>query len=359
VAADGLDGGGLEVQDDDGALRVLLDARMGVGGVGRYGHLLHRGLDELSTGCDVTVLEQGGGRVGGLLTAPYTPWGRRVVARRARDLPVDVVHNLSFEAPPTRLPLAVTVNDVIPLEHPASMPSRVRRTAFRRILGRTVRRADAVLVPSPRAAATLREHVGGPQGRLVIVPLAVDPVFRPAPAGLQAAARRRFADGRRYVAAVSTGRAHKNLGVLSTVADEVARRAGADVVLRGPAPVGRSRVRAVEHLSDEDLRLLYAGAAAAVVCSHVEGYGYTAVEAAACGTPVVCGPGLGALAALEGAVVVTDVEDPSAIADALIELLDDQAASCRLASAALAATAALTPAAMAAATLEVYREIVT
>jgi len=340
-------------------MRVLLDARMDIGGVGRYGSTLRAGLRDLPDGPEVVVIDRLPAGPRRLAAAPYTPWGRALVARSARVSAADIVHNLSFEAPPVPVPLVVAVHDVIPIEHPASMPSPLRRAEFRRVVATTLRRADAVIVPSERTAAAIRNVVGVPGCRLAVVPYAVDPVFRPATDAERATARRRFAGGRRYVAAVTTARAHKNLDGVLALGRALAGRGDVEVVVRGPSVTASAPALVVGPLRDEDLRMLYAGADVALVCSHVEGYGLPAVEAAACGTPVVCGPGIGALSVLAGAATVADVGDPASVAGAIACLLDDQRAAAASRAAGLAAAARLTPAVMAAATVEVYREVLT
>jgi glycosyltransferase involved in cell wall biosynthesis len=337
---------------------VLLDHRMGAGGVGRYGRLLARGLHDLDRGpaVAVAVVRRGSTGTRRALTAPYTPWGRAWVAGAAARCAVDVVHNLSFETPPTRRPVVVTVNDVIPLEHPRSMPNAARRVAFRRIVRTTLRRAAAIVVPSARTASALLEHVGPPAGQLLVVPHAVDPAFRPASATARAAARHRFARGGRYVAVVGGARPHKNLDAVVSIAADLTRGCGVEVVLRGP-PVRSRWVRTVGPLSDPDLRSLYAGAEVVVVPSVVEGYGYPAVEAAACGVPVVCSDALGAVEVLGGAPVITDVTDPSALTRSVVGVLADEARAQDRVRAGLVATSALTPRAMAAVTYRLYREV--
>jgi glycosyltransferase involved in cell wall biosynthesis len=104
------------------------------------------------------------------------------------------------------------------------------------------------------------------------------------------------------------------------------------------------------------VRAFYAGAEAMLNLSHVEGFGLPAAEALACGTPVVCGPGLGALPFLRAGVVEVDVNQTRSIVDGARRLLDEPEYRRRLAADGLAATAGLTVTAMAQATLAVYRD---
>jgi glycosyltransferase involved in cell wall biosynthesis len=50
----------------------------------------------------------------------------------------------------------------------------------------------------------------------------------------------------------------------------------------------QDRIHFLHHVSDDDLRLLYAGATATVFPSLYEGFGLPVLESMACGTPVIC-----------------------------------------------------------------------
>lgn len=85
------------------------------------------------------------------------------------------------------------------------------------------------------------------------------------------------------------------------------------------------RIRFVHGISDDDIRHLYASSAIAVVPSEYEGFGFPAGEAMACGLPVVSTDG-GALPEVVGdAASVVPVGNPSALAGAIEELLNNPA----------------------------------
>jgi glycosyltransferase involved in cell wall biosynthesis len=158
------------------------------------------------------------------------------------------------------------------------------------------------------------------------------------------------------VAAAVRAKAHKNPAGLARAAGLLARRAGLPVVTTGrPLPGLDGALRFTGPLPADDVRLLFAGAEALVVPSFVEGFGLPAAEALACGTPVVCGPGLGALPYLAD-VSVVDVAEPAEIAAAVERVLGDPGLRERVAAAGPGVAARLGVEPMARATADVYRE---
>ena len=78
-------------------------------------------------------------------------------------------------------------------------------------------------------------------------------------------------------------------------------------------------------MSDVDLATLYGGADLLFFASLYEGFGFPALEAMACGCPVVTSRGT-VLEELGGdAVVLADPRSPIAMAEAVVGLLDDPA----------------------------------
>lgn len=232
-------------------------------------------------------------------------------------------HGPHLEIPPfLGMPVVVTIHDVIPLEHPDSMPSRTKRAIYRSLLRIARRRADAVIAPSDQTAESL-ESIGFDQDRIRVVPLSAASTFRPLNGHEIEQARRSFAGGRPYVSSIVTDKAHKNRAGLLEVAKKVHAETGLDVLVRGPGPDAEG-CRHVPLLDDEQLRMFLGGSSLHLSTSLMEGFGLPVMEAAACGVPVVCGGRLGVVDYLEG-LVIGEPSDASAMSELVIRLLRDEA----------------------------------
>jgi glycosyltransferase involved in cell wall biosynthesis len=287
-------------------IRLLMDERVRDGGVGRYA----RGLASGVTKDQRYMVNR--------VTKPsaFTPWGRRAVAKTAREWKADLVHGLHFEIPPASTPTVVTIPDLIPLQYPSSMPSRARRKYFSRMIDSSIRDAGLIVAPSQATAEALKERGAAP-AKIRVIPLGVDGCFYPDDRVSEA--RTRFADGHHYVACVADDKPHKNLDAYIGAAKILA---SSDIrfLCRGATRRRTAEpVIFIEPLEDDDMRSFYRGADVLVVPSHIEGFGLPAVEALACGTPVIGGDGLGCLPYLDGEPIVVDVADPEAIAHAIKE----------------------------------------
>lgn len=289
----------------------------------------------------------------GLGRRAFTLWGRVGVAVHAARVGAGVVHGLHVETPPGHVPSVVTIHDVVPLDHPASMPSSVRRNVYRRVLATSLRRATRVIVPSPATAGRLAA-LGADPSKVDVIPLGVGPAFRPSSPAERDDARRRFAGGRRYVVASTGARAHKNLAGMQQAA-AILSSAGIVAAATGGSQV--DGIRSVGWLDDEDLRHFYGGAEAMVLPALIEGFGLPAVEALACGVPVVCGPGTGALPYIRPGALEVDVTRPGELAAGILDVVEDDSRRARLVIDGARAASSLTAAGMAAATLAVYERV--
>ena len=242
---------------------------------------------------------------------------------------VDVVHATTLTVPPRwrGTPVVVTVHDTFPLTEPDRFTSRGAR-----LLGRGLelaRQAYLVLCPSEYTVSTCVD-AGFDPDRLVVVPLGVR--IREVGATARAAVRRRLQLERPFLLWVGTIEPRKNLDVLLSAMAQL-RDHDVELVIVGPEgwhvdldplidPV-RDRVRRVGFLHDEELTALYAEAELLCLPSHAEGFGLTALEAMAQGTPVI-GSDTSAIPEVVGDTgVLIHPTDPPAWADAIDALLAD------------------------------------
>ena len=331
--------------------RVLLDGRMSVGGVGRYREELVAALPSTGRRDEIRVVE----RVSLGLDAPFTPWGLSRVAVVAREWGADLIHGLHLEVPKLSSGAAiVTIHDLIPLDFPASMPNPVARRYFRGLVAASVARARRIIAPSRSTASSLVRH-GAPPAKIEIVPIGVGAPFRSFDEIERYDAQNRFTGGRPYVATVAETRPHKNRPGLYAVAGLLPLTTFA---CRGtPSARAPANVLFISHLSKTDLAMFYAGAELLLMMSFVEGFGLPVLEAAASGTPVVCGRGIGVIDHLDAGVVSADPAEPHEVAERLRKILTEPSARDELSIAAATAASKLTPYAMAKTTQAIYDDV--
>lgn len=200
-----------------------------------------------------------------------------LVLRRLRPALAHFVHALPPALP---CPAVLTVQD-LSFERDASLMGRRETAIFRLTVPRSARRAARVLAISERTKNDLVELYALPEERIVVTPLAVDPVFHPG------------ATRGEYVLLVGSVEERKR----PLVAADAARAAGRTLVVAGPprdaALVTALRERGADVrgvVPQDELVRLYQQAAAVLVPTRYEGFGLTAAEAMACGTPVVAAP---------------------------------------------------------------------
>jgi glycosyltransferase involved in cell wall biosynthesis len=367
------------------------------GGVGRYTAQLLTVLPSLFAEDEVVpfVARHGGATVARVfrragvdsLTAGRTVvlgWPRPILYRGWLGagwpkLPVlhgaDLVHAPSVAVPPhPGIPLVVTVHDAAPALFPESFPPRGRRF-HRQGMAAVARRADLVLAVSEAAAAEIVAHSSISSARIRVVPngvaeVAVDPaVRRDVLAG-------RGLDGRTYVLWVGSLEPRKGVGTLVAAMARLRRRAVARIgdvqlVLAGyPGWLNRDllpaddaaalgpAIRQLGQVNDDELWSLYAGATVFAFPSRHEGFGLPVLEAMSQGTAVLASdiPAIREVAGPAARLVPPD--DVEAWADALEDLLGDEAARDRLAAAGRERARRFDLAASITAIRAVYRELV-
>jgi glycosyltransferase involved in cell wall biosynthesis len=233
----------------------------------------------------------------------------------------------------------ISVHDCYFLRTPEAVFGTVRRD-YVPLARSAARQADAILVPSQSTAMEAVDLLDADREKVHVIPLGVDPVFLE-PAALDSEVARRIREqndlGSRYLLFVGRREARKNLATLLRALAGIAA-SGTDVRLAivGPDAPGwdevwaaapemaRQRTRLLPHVPIERLVYLYAGAAALVMPSLWEGFGFPALEAMAMGVPVVAS-NAGSLPEILGdAALLTDPQDAGALAAACQLVLQDE-----------------------------------
>ncbi|NLF00971.1 MAG: glycosyltransferase family 4 protein [Anaerolineales bacterium] len=119
----------------------------------------------------------------------------------------------------------------------------------------------------------------------------------------------------------------------------------------------REHVRFLHGVEDAALPALYNGAGVLVIPSFYEGFGLTALEAMACGTPVIAAQRASLPEVVGEAGLLVDPDDPQAIADAMARVLNDRVLHSAMRVSGLAQAARFTWEQTARTTLAVYRAV--
>jgi glycosyltransferase involved in cell wall biosynthesis len=204
----------------------------------------------------------------------------------ARSRSADVFHSPWMDGAMLHspCPMVVTIHDLAALKRRSEHLRSGLRLRLRRL---AVQRAMSVIVPTEAVAGDAVSHLRLEREQVVVIPEAADATMYPRSSRDIAKVRARFGLPERYLVWVG-GLRHpdpsKHLAKLAATARELA------LVLVGSA--GRwahelPDVILTGQVSDEQLAAIYTGAHALVLSSTDEGFGLPAVEALACGTPVV------------------------------------------------------------------------
>jgi alpha-1,3-rhamnosyl/mannosyltransferase len=244
---------------------------------------------DLAGACRCEVLDLDGSSKVTRVVAEQT-W----LARRTRELRPDVVHHAGGVLPLVHPGAStLTVHDLQPLDLPQNF-GRVKRLYIRTMLGRSVRAAGAVCVPSRFTATRLADLLGVSGPRVHVVPWSAPRVATDITRREQDANRPVFL----YPAITYP---HKNHMVLLDAFAELRRGLPeARLVLPGgPGPLESEVLARIARADLEgsvqrpgrvpraSLEALYAQATAVVVPSRYEGFGLPALEAMVRGVPVV------------------------------------------------------------------------
>jgi glycosyltransferase involved in cell wall biosynthesis len=277
----------------------------------------------------------------------------------------------------TGLPLVVTLLDLAPWELPGAYQRSLASRFGQRLRGRLLRDAAAVIVGTNAVASAARRLLHLRRERIRVIPFAPRPAFSFWPAGEAASPspsssaspppppldrdaarddRERLGLPERYL--VYSGRydARQDLATLLRAIEQLAVAGRPEalaenvpwpprVLLVGASPddraslaraasrvdVGESLVYA-PRLSDERVASLVRGARAAILPTLSDATGLPALEAIACGTPVVASA-VGALPEVVGAAgILVPPREPERLASALATAWSDDPVHARLAA---------------------------
>jgi glycosyltransferase involved in cell wall biosynthesis len=271
-------------------------------------------------------------------------WEQLGLPRLLAKLDPAVHHGPHYTMPErSTTPVVVTIHDCTFFDHP-EWHERSKVVVFRRAIARAAARAQAIVCVSQTTAERLRS-VCTVTAPVFVAPHGVDHErFVPTEPsrGADRDALGRFGlNDRPYVLFVGTIEPRKGVATLVRAFDQVAGRhpdallvvagqpgwGGSDVEQALDGATQRDRIRLLGYVPDLVVPALLRSAAAVAYPALEEGYGLPALEALACGAPLITTTGTAMAEFAHGAAVLVSPGSVGELADALDAVLDgtDQA----------------------------------
>jgi alpha-1,3-rhamnosyl/mannosyltransferase len=254
---------------------------------------------------------------------------------------IDLLHSPHFLLPLLRpCPAVASIHDVIYLACPQDLPSPSGRLYYRAMMNACARIATRIITDSEHSRNEIVRYLRADPGRIDVIYPGVDPVFAPVTDAVQlAAVRSRFGIDGEYILCVGIYKPRKNhAGLLRAFQWCLANGIQAQLVIAGPMAEGEAILRRLaaelgiaEHVvftgfvNDSDLCALYSAARACVCPSLYEGFGFTVLEAMACGAPVVCSRATSLPEVAGEAALYFDPHDPGKMASQIVHVFSDDA----------------------------------
>jgi glycosyltransferase involved in cell wall biosynthesis len=355
-------------------MQVMVDARMAFhGGIGRYIRSLCCALVKQDPTLNLV-----------LFVDPRTADGVRRAIESATILPFpapiysireqlqsfrwhgDGTHSPSlFHFPHYNVPWflsrnsVVTIHDLTHFQFPQYF-GRLRGKLALRLLQRAVRRAGHIVAVSQATRQALETVLPEAKGKTSVIYHGVDDHFAPLPAAMNEDFKRAARLGR-FLLYVGNSKPHKNLARLLQAFANVRAQYHIGLVLLGVAPSPSwshlQGVHVLPQVADAQLVQWYNAAEALLLPSLNEGFGFPALEAMACGTPVIAA-NVSALPEIVGdAGLLIDPYDGRDLAQAIKWLISDQKLHERLRRRGLERAKDFSWSATATQTLDLYQEI--
>jgi len=233
----------------------------------------------------------------------------------------------------------VTLHDVIYLACPQDLPSQIGRMYYRVMMASAVKRSDRIITDSDFSKKDIVRYLGAKPEKIEVVRPGIDPIFRQVTDGEKLGAiRARWGIQGDYLIYAGIYKPRKNhVGLLRAFKHFLGRGVDVKLVIAGPMNEGETGLRELAaemdiaervvftgFVSDADLPAIYSGARVYACPSLYEGFGFTVLEAMACGVPVVCSPETSLPEVAGDAAIYADPRNPAEFGDALYRVFSDK-----------------------------------
>lgn len=264
------------------------------------------------------------------------PWEQGLAPLLLRQHGADLFHGTLNVAPfVCPVPRVITIHDLAFIRFPQTFRS-YNRTYLDLATRVSARRSATILAVSEHTKREVVGLLGIPPERVIVTYDAARAHFRPPDPATLEAFRARHSLPKQFVLYVGTLEPRKNLLTLLEAYSQVARQSQVPLLIGGGkgwmfAPIFkrveelqlRERVHFVGYLEEDELPLWYAAATLFVFPSLYEGFGMPPLEAMSCGTPVVASNSSSLPEVVGQAGLMVSPTDDSALAEAILRLLQD------------------------------------
>ncbi len=303
-----------------GRLRLAVDARdlaTDVRGIGRYARAVLRRIAQ-DEDVDLTLLAHG--------PFPFLQRKRLAQSIDSEDFRMSsaprrcdaVWHPGNGTFFQSALPAAVTIHDAVPFRYPD--PDSAKRKHQQDPFLRSIASASRVIAVSAFGRDEICDIFGFPQERVDVIHHGVDPFFIPG-------GNLEVRDKPYFLFVGDPAEHRKNFSVLRAAHERAFNGGGPALTIVGPPNPA---------ITDDQLRELYRGALALCVPSYYEGYGMPAIEAMACGTPVLSARASCLPEVCGDAALYAPPDDPQAWAALLRQIASQQDLRAQMRTAGLA-----------------------
>lgn len=320
--------------------------------------------------------------VDGALPLVGLPWREQVGLKRqaARDR-LDLFHSPCLTAPLSLdCPLVITVHDMIwafPEKYSRGGSLSVKRKLmewYNYFVPKSgIKRASAIITVSQAARESILEHSGVDPDRIFVTHEAAGPSFKQVEDGRSLEAiRQKYDLPPGFILAIGSADPRKNIGALVQAYSLLPRELRdqyplvivwthsflADGLSRKIEELGLARlVRFLQHVSTDDLVLLYNAASLFVFPSTYEGFGLPPLEAMSCGAPVIAANNSSIPEIVGDAAILFDAHDVQGMAAAISQVLTDETKRSHLRAAGLERVAGFSWEKCGRETIDVYRTV--